>query len=273
VESKVYSKNGKYYIELPHEIVVSISQGKKGVEIKKINGDVFVIVLKNTKPSARQQNGNDKSLRIGLDVLNKLIKIKFSKRTVPNVQKMLNSEEITTLNRLIDEGYVTVYKSKKYPNGVYNIDDSFFKSSEPHKVDKRGATTKTKVPHSRDEPSKEPSKEVRVNNNIYSLLKKQGYLVIDTDKDARYISYIIKKNKEDKLYVGIHGFDNKYYILDKNVLKSIRISILGILSEPMDSATISKKLNENQNLIKGALAILLESGDIIEKRKGRYVSV
>ena len=288
MELKIFMKNEKVYLQIPREYTQELSR-YASLDIKKIKDGIYILYSKNDEDKGhddRHTNGHDDKNNMKSDdksVLNKLMRIKFTQRTVPNVAKIFSKDEITILNELIRNKFARIFKSKKYPEGVYSIDDSFFRySSHTNKNTTREYSNATNIRDNKNNQEQIKSNKKAMgykqsggysNGTLISKLKEQKYLEIDSDRDAKYLSYVLKRDKLDKKYVGIHGFDNRYYLVEKSLFKSLRLEVLSILNEQMGANDISKKLNKNLNLIKGVLTILLEEGEIIEKRKGTYVKV
>jgi predicted O-linked N-acetylglucosamine transferase (SPINDLY family) len=176
-------------------------------------------------------------------LIKKLISIKFSDRTCPYVQKILNSKEKDILNRLLNRNLIQVYKSNKYPQGVYTLNKIFYSENKR-----------------------------KISDNL-DFLEKFGYIVFD-DYSLAFKFMEENKMKIEKTAQASKGFDKRYYIVLNSFLEKNKQKIFSLLQKgPKSSLELSQKLNIQLDGVQALLLFLAQEGEIIEKSKDLWSMV
>jgi len=117
MRAEIKEIGSKKYLLLPEEI--SSSQ----LEIFKLKDGFYLLTvpLERPKPEKEKLSEEEKQLLINLSL------IKFEKRTLANVKKLLSKKQLELLKNLIKRGYVSIFKKGKYKDvGVLNFSDKIF---------------------------------------------------------------------------------------------------------------------------------------------------
>jgi hypothetical protein len=242
------------------EQIFRILCNEEELELLPISKNSFLLLTKsgfeeyhsiNTNPknlvldsnSKKSSNKNQQNISLSEEqnaVLQKLLKIKFSSRVYPYIQKVFSQKEKEVLNSLIKIGAVSIYKSNKYPQGVYTIDDSFF------------------------------HKRLQKNLSPLEFLEKFGYIVFPDLENAKKF---LEQNKEklEKLKVKTkRGYDKKFYFCLPAFLEEKGQQILELLNQPKSTSELSEKLKIPSDGVNSVLIFLAEDGAIFEKPNGKW---
>ncbi len=240
---KLIKRPNGTYIRLPDEFSgeeVELFQLKKGYYL-------LSTPLGEIKEEKKESKKERKTVDTG-KVLGKLIDIRFQERTITNVKKEFTKEELEAVGELIKERKVHIFKSRKYPEGVYSIDNAAFKN----------------IPPKREREKKEGL-------DYENQLKSRNYTIVDNERGARILSEVLAK--ERRTYSGIKGFDGKYYVLQNRYLKRVGEKILKNIESDESSGDIAHKVNEDEEGVLCVLRILNDKGEIKESRKGLFSKV
>ena len=266
--ARLIKKNDRCYIELPKEFLnndeVELFSLKEGYYLITVPLGKELERTASDKPSTKLETGNSKPTSEEIAVLYKLQSIKFSERTSANVAKQLNEKEKETLSALEKKGLINLFKGKKYPNGVYNINDAVYPLLKNTKLESKTESTKASVPSASAPVCRD---------SLCALLMKQGYLVIRDTQEAKDLSEKLKAEMKSGLVIGIKGFDGVFYVVTKSYLSDVSKIILDTLKEAADVKTITQNTKLETDAVSAVLHHLAESGDVIEKKRGVYVVV
>lgn len=262
--------------------------------------DVYVITLEKgmlaiIKKSSFREHLKDKvrsslglphlpSVELGgeeLALLKKITSVKFDERIPENVLRMLSDREMEILKSLVDKGVLRVYKGGKYESkGVYSIPREAYKVVRELIEKQESAAVAGEMEESPEEveekkaPQQEPTKETDYAQVVDAVkaLEKDGFIVIANDDLARSISQTLQEKIKKGTIMGMKGFDGKYYVMSSKKYNDTEALIKTYLSENKRAtlSELSKNLKINEGLCKGVMNFLLESGDVIEKSRGKY---
>jgi len=195
-----------------------------------------------------------------LEVLRKLDSIKYEERTSKEIDKSFSKREKEVLENLIKKKVVEVRKSKD--KEVYSIALSvynrFLLRKKGIKIGRKGEVLKVeeKNPESKD---------------LISNLEKVGYMVVPTEEEANEVSKILENDIRIGNVIGTRGFDKKYYVVLSSFFVKESQKIIELLKNGEATLQeICQKLNFEEEKAKALLTLLLEKGDIIEKRKNLF---
>jgi len=249
VRRGVLKKGEKYYLELPNEF-----SSVNDVELFPLKEGYYLLSIpleRRTEKTVKKQLMDAEKA-----VLKKLTGIKFEKRTPEYVNKMLTAGEKKVLGYLEKKGYVNQFKSKKYPNGVYNISDSVFPVL-------RGETTEVK----KEEEQRQYS------FSFIDVLKRDGYLVIPDSRKAYAFTEQVKKQKMNRDFVGVRGFDGKFYVATKRFFTKAVSAVKSKMKNEMDIVSLSGLCNIPADGLRVILNIMADEGEVVEKRNDVFVVV
>ncbi len=251
---KIVKKGGGAYIELPGEF----SQ-VEDVELFKLREGYYLVTLPlgaaAEKPKRQEFQIPSEAEK---SVLKKLLSVKFQNRTPANVEKILSPDEKKVLKELEGKNFINVFRGRKYPYGVYNINDRVYSVL----YGERTVTQKA---------ARQPEKK-EMKTNPADSLEQKGYAV-GTSTDLRGI---IDKNKAEiksGKVKGLKGFDGRFYIAKMDYVSRMSPLIIKQLDTERSIDEIAANLNVEPDAVRTVLHILAEAGDVIEKRKGVYAAI
>ena len=239
---RIFKRNDKACIELPREVAdygeLELFQLKEGYYL-------LSVPLGSRTESKRRISDTEKA------VLRKLLSIRFEKRTPAYVAKALSESEKLILKELERRGFVNVFRGKKYVHGVYNIKDSIYPLLTQKARDRK--------------PEQQP--------DAFSLLKSQGFLIVNDKNQAFRLSQHLNKEMKNGSVFGVKGFDGRFYIVTRSYLSKAQSSISSVLTEEMDAPSIASAAKLEQDGCMAVLRLMAEKGEIIEKKKGVFAPV
>ena len=255
--AKIIKRQGRCFIELPPAFGSS-----EEAEVFELRDGFFLIStpleqVKAGKPvekTAVKEPGSEEIL-----LLRKLSSIKFNERTPENVERIFDAREKELLEKVLEKGWATLFKGRKYKNGVYNIPDNVYPLLRGKKADMVKA------------PLKEEKKEAA--DTVREELEKKGYLVIRNQQEAKMLSEKLKEDLKAKSLAGIKGFDGMFYLVTKEFISGKGKAVLDFLAREADVKSIAHACGIDMDGVNALLNHLAESGDIIEKKKGVYIAV
>lgn len=232
---RILRREDKVYMELPSEMAKY-----EEVEFFLLKDGFYLLTAPlGQAPQKNTVNETD------LFVLKKLLGIRFENRTPDYVSKTFSQSELETLRELENRNFVNLFKSKKYPEGVYNIPDSTFslvqKSNQPGS---QGAG-----------------------------LTHRGFLIITDKKDALALSEQLAPDMKTGAVVGVKGFDGKFYVVTRDYYASSRTKITGVLKHEMDILAVANSTKLDPEGCTAVLRLMAEAGEVIEKKKGVFAPV
>ncbi|PIO06246.1 hypothetical protein COT29_01995 [Candidatus Micrarchaeota archaeon CG08_land_8_20_14_0_20_59_11] len=111
-------------------------------------------------------------------------------------------------------------------------------------------------------------------NPQLAALEKTGFLVVETELEAKRLSKELEPQVKGHSVMGVRGFDKKYYIATRTFLAEAGEKVQKALLKgemTLGQACVATKMP--QDACVAALSILKEEGEIFEKRKGYYALV
>lgn len=262
--------NGKSAILIPEELAGKVGENSD-FEFFEISGGIWVLIdrkklgglVERLKPVIeRYEKEVEKKKEVlndeELAVLRKLERYRFVERIPEIVDKSLTQREAEVLASLIKKGFVTVFKSKKYKKGVYNIADDIFTAAR-----KKTAMEK-----------KKSGCEERKTEQCKDPLERNGYLIVEKEEEAKEISKKLEERIRNGEIRGVRGFDKKFYVVMSDFLAKMRVEINRVLKEkPSTVEEIASKVGTANEAVRAILEIMREEGEVVEKKKGMYALV
>ena len=228
-------------------------------------------------------------------LLEKLSRVSFVQRTPGNVLKSLSVAEKSALKTLISKNIITILKSKKYPDGVYNISNKAFFAP----ASKSPAANSTEAPQrQREAQAFRPGSFTSAQNsaqaggknsdaknaqtfnaglqsgpalaiNTFEHLEKLGYMVLSNEYEAKEQMEQIKQRLKGDAAAGVRGFDKKYYVLRKSFLQEFENPVFDLLDSRVSTAQeMGARLNLTPEAVTVILMVMADEGLVLEKRRG-----
>ncbi len=249
----LFKKDNRMYLQLPEDFVhdgeLELFALKPGFYLLSTSLGPKAVPSSDSKPPVQE----DSLLPQEIALLKKLLSVRFEKRTPVHFKTSLSNEEQNHIAQLLAKKRISIFKSQKYPDGVYNIADSVYSLMQKKALDEL-------PPRAFADPHVPSS-------NILDTISTKGYAVIEP-KDAYAVSEQIRKNPNDKKSItGIKSFDGKFYVVNGNFFMNVSSKIISILDKPMTIDQISQLVGAEPLGVRAVLTILAERGDVMEKRK------
>lgn len=172
-------------------------------------------------------------------VLDKLASIRFEKRTGTSIREDFSRQDREALLSLEKKGAVTFIKSKKYPDGVYNIQNDFYPA-----------------------PKKDAGPEKSA-SELERQLFRDGYIILQDSNAAQRLSEVLQKQKN--AITGVKGFDGKYYVVTRAHMERVRKVLARWRGDYVDPKAMAAKFGIHPDAVKAVLKILAEGGEYTEK--------
>ena len=261
---RIIKKNGKSYIQLPDEF-----SEVEDAEIYRLKDGYYLLSVPIGKPAVKPvikpkaAEGFQIPTEAEKNVLKRLLSIKFQNRTPEYVNKVLSDDEKKVIKELEEKKFINVFKGRKYPNGVYNINDKIYATLYGKKTVKQTVKDIAK-------PAVPPVK--KETGSPAEILEKKGYTV-GSSKDLKEI---IDKNKsaiKSGKIKGLKGFDGRFYIARMDYVSRMYPLIIKQLDQERNIDEIAQNLKVDPDAVRTILHLLAEAGDVIEKRKGVYAAI
>lgn len=231
----ILRREGACYIKLPAEF-----SKYNELELFQLRDGYYLLsILLDSKQKAPDEN--EKAL------LEKLLAIRFQQRTPRKLDKMLSAEEKVTLTELIKHNFVNVFRSKKYPDGVYNIADNIYSLLQPS----------SKMHERRKEERPEGANQ----------LKQEGFIVFEGN---RSLPDAIKQQIKLGEVIAAKSFDGKIYVVTKKYFMKASRAIQSVLKRDMTVEEISRLCRIPADGCRAVLSILLEEGEVLERKRGVF---
>jgi hypothetical protein len=174
-------------------------------------------------------------------VLMKLADIRFEKRVPQLINKDFSRQDREALMALEKKGAVTLIKSKKYPGGVYSIQNDFYPQ-----------------PQKREEEAAKPGEA-----DLEKQLFRDGYVVVSDSNSAQRLSDLLQKQRG--AVTGVKGFDGKYYMVTKAFAGKVKAALVKMGGDYADPKEVGVQAGLHPDGVKAVLKILAESGEYMEK--------
>jgi len=171
-------------------------------------------------------------------VLGKLAGIKFDQRAPFYISKEFSRQDREALLSLEKKGAVTFIKSKKYPAGVYSIQNEFY-------------------------PQKKEAEPEKDGSDLEKQLFRDGYVIVNDVRTAQSLSDMLQKQKG--AITGVKGFDGKYYVVTRAHMERVRRVLARWRGDYVDPKALGAKFGMHPDGVKAVLKILSEGGEYIEK--------
>ena len=287
---KVKKSNNKFYVLIPAEIVDSlgIKEGEE-LEFSKKDGSSFVVARKG----ADQVSG---SVIVGagagavemsekeLDLLRKLDTMRYNERTKEKVESMLNAGEKSTLSKMMEKRFVTLYRKDQKEPYKYGISKGIYEKFLFGKRVQKATPAAEAQPTAKQRPEaaaqqkpavrkldREAVKrwEERSESGYIEDLETKGYVVLRNEADAASASAALEDSIKQGLVIGTRAFDKKFYIglrgfINKNGPKIMRVLEKG---KSVSAEEIGAEIGLDADAVKTILYILAEKGDVTEVRR------
>jgi antitoxin component of MazEF toxin-antitoxin module len=255
---------------------------KKYAKLMKINGSIAIILPREIErevgisinsPVSVEVNrnriiANVEISKVEMDVIKKLLNYKFEERTRKLIDESFTPAQKKILQDLIKRKVVMVYKSEKYKEEVYSVPKKIYDI-----LINFGIVKKTEKEKEEKEGEKEEKEEKKLEKKLIDVLLEKGYLVLENEQEANEVSEALRKKiKEKKIssteFMGIKGFDKKYYMIKRSLLSKYAPKVIEALkSGEKKFEEIQKITKIEKDLLASIIAMLNEEGEIIEKRK------
>jgi len=207
-------------------------------------------------------------------VVEKLLTIKFEKRTQGEVDRLFSGEENAVLSSLLSKGVVTFFRKGKYEkDGVYNVTDAAY-----HRLRDGGGKEQTAqaplasaAPSSATPPRFHPSSQAQ-GRRPPPLLEKQGWMALDGEADARNFTLTYGELVKNGDVKGVRAFDRKYYVITRAFFEKWEGAVVGSLEKKEKAAEeVAKETGIDAGGCAAILAHLCEEGEAMEKHRGKFV--
>ncbi|MEM4254967.1 MAG: hypothetical protein QXR53_01415 [Candidatus Norongarragalinales archaeon] len=104
-------------------------------------------------------------------------------------------------------------------------------------------------------------------------LESKGFVVVFAEKGAQAVSVDFEKEIKSGSIVGGRGFDKKFYLAKREFAEENSPKILKALHpSPCSVEQLVEKTKLSEDGIKALLCILMEEGEVIEKKKGVFAA-
>lgn len=113
--------------------------------------------------------------------------------------------------------------------------------------------------------------------SLYSFFKREldskGFIVVFEEKGAQDVSRDFESEIKSGSLIGSRGFDKKFYVATRFFVQDYGAKVAHLLSEsPLSMQQVAEKTKLSEDGVKALLSILMEQGEIIEKKKGVFAS-
>ncbi|MEM4348721.1 MAG: hypothetical protein QXN37_04095 [Candidatus Anstonellaceae archaeon] len=216
-------------------------------EIFPLKEGAYLLLAKGFIESRGKQVGPSTFSEQEKEVLRKLLNVRFEKRTPKEIGRMLTTQEQRVLAGLMEKRIVHIFKDQRYPEGVYSIAEAAFNAVKEQ------------------QPSQ---KEVLSPQQHF---EKHGWVIIEEESQARALANNYAEEMKSGYIMGTRSFDKKFYFVSKQFYQSWEKKALLALSKTEKSVEeVSAEIGLPADACKCILVHLCESGEAMEKQKGRY---
>jgi hypothetical protein len=242
--------------------------GKKGALGEAIKGTKAEAAKGEAGRSYGAFSENEQSL------VRKLLAIRFERRTPAEVSKALSKDEKALLELLMEKNAVQVFHGGKYAKeGVYNISDHAFNAvREPQSEawQANGAKAAGTTPAPAQQAKAEPvAAALPISSPAH--LEKFGWMVLDTDADARNFANSFPEKIKSGTVRGVRAFDRKFYFVSKGFVEAWEKEVqLALGKGDKTDSEIAVEIGLAEGGCRALLYHLCESGEVMEKKKGKF---
>lgn len=229
-----------------------------------------------TVPSARATSGEEEITDAELALLKKLDTIRYGERTERAVSKILSERDRALIKPLLDRGIISLYNKRGEGEPKYGINKAVYDKFLFGKRNVQGVpvahptVVAQKVQNSSPEekPQKKWVEYINTVDNQSHSLETNGYVVLNTETEARELSSLLEDSIRHGMVVGTRAFNKKFYVLLKGFINKNAPKILKCLDKKSVSvAEISKEISVDEDGIRAILYVLSESGDVSEVKR------
>ncbi len=256
---RIIRRQDKGYIELPPDLArndeLELFQLKDGFYLLSIQ--LGAQGAPEARPQAAGISGQERA------VLKKLLSIKFENRTPAYVSKALGEDEKAVLGELERKGLVSVFKGRKYADGVYSVKDSAYSLAQ-------GAEAK---PQQAQRAPPQEGVQAQPQGNTLGILNSRGYIIITDKREALMLSELLNGQMKSGAVVGVKGFDGKFYVVTRDYFNSSQAKVAQALKEEMDAPSVAGAAKLDPEGCLAVLRLMAENGEIIEKKRGVFAPV
>ena len=225
--------------------------GAEAVEVFPLRDGTYLVAVKGAIDRARGAPalaGEEKAL------LKKLLAIRFERRTPDEVERALSAKERAMLGALLEKKAVTVFRSEKYPKGVYNVSDAIYGQAREGEA---GTSARAPAVAAQQAASHDPLA--------------RGFLVLENEGEARQLSSALAERIKEGEVSGLRAFDRKYYFIKKAFASQWQPKIQAALEKCDRTAEeLSKELKLDVDGCRALLLHMSEEGELLEKSRGKF---
>lgn len=197
-------------------------------------------------------------------VVKKLLSVRFDSRTPQKMNGLLSKDEADTLESLMKRKIVHVFKEGKYSReGVYSVSDFAF-----HQARDEGHAN---LPPKRSQTPAPPSPAASSAVSSPEQLEKFGWMVLETEAEAKNFSNAFPEKVRSGAVRGIRAFDRKYYFVTPQFVSLWERKLASALGKGEKTPEeIAGEIGLTPDGARCLLLHLCESGELLEKRKGKF---
>ncbi|MBI5698567.1 MAG: hypothetical protein HZC29_08860, partial [Thaumarchaeota archaeon] len=261
---KIIKRQEKGYVELPQDLAKN-----EEVELFQLRDGYYLlsIPLAEKPEEPNKSKGSNGLTDEEKFVLKKLLSIKFENRIPNYVNKALTDGEKNVLRELERKGLVSVYKGKKYVDGVYSIKDSAYLLVQGN------SKPQNQTQQSRPINVGGVEQPTQGTGGAVSVLNSRGFIIITDKREALSLSEILNGQMKSGAVVGVKGFDGKFYVVTREYFTNSQAKITAILKDHMDASAVASATKLDPEGCIAVLRLMAENGELIEKKKGIFAPV
>lgn len=217
------------FTQIPEEVVkkLGISAGDE-IDFNIDNNIVSV------KPAEKTTSDFEKI------IVKKLFRIKHAERTVEEIKKTLDANEIKLVKPMLEKKILFEYV--KNGKKLIGIDRNFSLSEKPA-------------------------------SNLVDLLFSNGFMITENPNDAINLNEQIVNSKKQNEVTGIRGFDKRFYVVVNKVYSETSKKLLNEFENEKTVKEAAENIKEDIGKCTAVVEIMKENGEIIEKREGVFKKV
>jgi len=296
VKAKIKQQGGDMVLSLPADAAGGFGEGE--ADILPLGPGILLVARagllqeklreKDTEPKGGPMQAGRASNSMPLlspaetALVRKLCAIRYEERLVAATQKKLGAAEAKLLEGLLKKGVLSIFKSAKYKDGVYNIPQDVFRAvsagEKYGRAQERMEDTGNRGGREEEKAKPLPAPSVAVRSHDSSLpinspahLAKFGYMVLDNENEARAVMEDVKSVQKNDAVKGVRGFDRRYYVLRKSFLSQYQDLLLRMLQKgDADAQTLGAGIGLSPTACSVLLMILADEGEVLEKKKGMW---
>lgn len=249
--------------EIADAAAVELFSLRDGIYLLSIKGALGISAEKED-----ERKGNEVLSEKEKALVRKLLAIRFEQRTPEEVGRATTKEEKAALDDLLKRKVVQVFHGGKYAKtGVYNISDAaFFAVREPQLIAAPPTAGKAVAA-----ASLQQAQDAAPGVSSHLHLEKYGFMVLDTDSEARNFANACPEKVKSGEVMGIRAFDRKYYFVTRNFLQAWEKKVeLCLGKSEKDETEIASEIGIPALGCRAVLFHLCESGEVMERKKGKF---